>query len=359
MSILTMNIQQGRTLGSLNYFADGNNRCTDITISNCPNVTTLRTAFSSCRDLVNLTVDDVSMPVITDLDWAFADTDLLSANGLQFLLTKTMQLTTLVRTFAYTNADIPVIDTSNVTNINNAFQGFNGTVFPSGWDFSSVLSAEATWRYSYSMTSFPVINFPMCQNFYGTWDYCQSLTSFPTIDVSAGTNFDYAWRRTLGMLTFPTNLDKSCALDFTSAQSMRYAFSYTKVVNFPRMNLPSLNATDSIYRMFDYGDMIQHGGIESIGAVAKMDYVFYYCYDMTCVGDLPANRFWKYTFFQNSWLNSIKSIDTRGGTALNNSTMFTNCTRMQYPTRTGTNLAKDGGAYYNSGILCNENPPAS
>ena len=112
----------------------------------------------------------------------------------------------------------PTIDGSNGVDFGYAWEGYEGTSFPA-LNFASATSLSNAWLTSYSLTSVPAIQAPVCTNFSTAFRSCTSLA---TIDPNAnfgesasGVNFSLAFYLS-GLTSLPDNLDMSQGDVFTS-----------------------------------------------------------------------------------------------------------------------------------------------
>jgi hypothetical protein len=84
-----------------------------------------------------------------------------------------------------------------------------------GINTSSVTNLQNAYRNCGSLTSYPFINTSNVENFHRAWQGCTSLNLFPLIDTSSGTNFSFTWSNT-PLTSFPA-LDMSSGTNFISA----------------------------------------------------------------------------------------------------------------------------------------------
>lgn len=350
--IIEAKLLNGSTLQSLESSFERLSDITSIVITNTPNVKFLSHCFYFDTNLSDIFIDYKSIPKISGngLDGTFFNTRSLYEGFFDDFISNrdTSELNSLKETFKYSNLIISPFDTSNVEDIQSCFYG--AREIKGGWNFDNVIDASYAFSNCNSST-FPVINFPNCTNFYSTWAYSQ-FTSFPTIDVSNGVDFGRAWGDST-LNSFPSDTNGVCTLDFGNATNMDNCFIRIGVANMPKLNI-NTNKYCSIDNIFYSSNMITFGGFNSDAKIVGYKGVFVYSELLECIdGDLPrcsTGVYWQ-AFDGCERLRSIRSIDTTGLTS--SDYMFNGCTSLVAPNTTEQQqLTVAGGAVYFSGIDC-------
>lgn len=105
-----------------------------------------------------------------------------------------------------TNPQGGVLNTSNVSNFDQAFRDCRIiTTFPL-IDTGGGTTFSRTWGGCWALTEMPLIDMSSAVGINNTWDTAKSLTIFPEMDFSSGTSFTNAWH--------------SCSLNMTSVENI-------------------------------------------------------------------------------------------------------------------------------------------
>ncbi len=250
----TVSIQN--TITSINY-SNSNDKDKLLEISNWGTMSwaTMNSSFFGCSNMEITASDLPNLSGVTDMYATFN-----GCSGLTSLpLIDTSNVTDMTYTFGGSGlTSFPVLDTSNVTTFLGTFWSCSGlTSFPV-LDFSSATTLESCWRFCTGLTSFPLISIPNvttlkyawynCSSLnsfplidtssvtylLGAWQGCSSLTSFPLIDTSSVTYMRNAWLGCSGLTSFPL-IDTSSAGDINSTWS-----NCTSLTSFPTLNFSSM-----------------------------------------------------------------------------------------------------------------------
>lgn len=151
---------------SLEKICSYNYKLTSFPALDTSKVTTMDSAWQSCRELTSFPALDTSNVTIMAFAW-----------------------------FECGKLDsFPALNTSKVTTMSGAWNECSKlTLFPA-IDTSGVTSLNSTWSGCEALTSFPAINTSEVTMLADTWKGCNKLTTFPSIDTSKVKDFVDTWR---------------------------------------------------------------------------------------------------------------------------------------------------------------------
>ena len=160
----------------------------------------------------------------------------------------------------------PLLDTSNVTDMYNMFDGCTNLTTISELDTSKVTNMESMFINCSNLTTIPLLNTSNVTDMYNMFGNCSSLTTIPLLDTSNVTNMGWMFDSCSSLTTIPlldtsnaTNMNQmfgNCSslttipqLDTSSVTDMTYMFDgCTKLTTIPLLNTSNVT---NMYRMFD------------------------------------------------------------------------------------------------------------
>ena len=163
----------------------------------------------------------------------------------------------------------PLIDTSNVTSMSRAWYGCEGlTSFPP-INTSKVTDIHLTWAECTRLASFPPIDTSKVTSVYGTWNHCCALTSFPFINTSNVTDMSWAWAECTKLTSFPpidtsmvtnmyatwwccTSLTSFPFIDTNNVTNMNFAWTR----GYSLTSFPHIATCYNIYATWDWCDSL-------------------------------------------------------------------------------------------------------
>ena len=132
--------------------------------------------------------------------------------------------------YRYSLNELPQIDTSNVTRMDNMFSySTNLTTIPQ-IDTSNVTRMDNMFSYCTNLTTIPQIDTSNVTNMGQMFHNCTNLTTIPQIDTSSVTNMTY-------MFGFCKNLTTIPQIDTSSVTNMNFMFNdSTNLTTIPQLN---------------------------------------------------------------------------------------------------------------------------
>ena len=144
-----------------------------------------------------------------------------------------------------------IIDTSNVTNMQNAFQQCTSLVAIDDFDTSNVTTVQYLFQSCNRLRKVPALNTSNVTNFKGIFYSCQALPDVPLFDTSKGTDMSEMFYNCYKLQTIPE-------FDFSNATSMSSMFygcdALYEIPNINCKKVTQLNGwTSSCYSLVKIG----------------------------------------------------------------------------------------------------------
>ena len=209
----------------------------------------------------------------------------------------------------------PLVDTSNVTSLNNSFYGCSSLISMPLINTSNVISFDKAFYNCSSLKSIPLIDMTSAttlkESFYG----CSSLKSIPLFNTSKIENFEKAFSNCEQLETIP-------AFDMSNANNtngMLYRCNRLKTV--PSLN--TINVTN-MGDMFAWNNILESVGRLNADSVTNIKNVFYFCPKLTNIGgftnlaidlDLSSNSLLTVDSLMNV-INEAKDLSETGTATL-------------------------------------------
>lgn len=207
----------------------------------------------------------------------------------------------------------PLVDTSNVTSLYNAFYGCSSLISVPLINTSKVTTFEKAFYNCSSLKDIALLDMSSAttlkQAFYGC-----SLKNIPLFDTSNIQNFQNAFENCSSIQTVPS-FDMSSA---TITTNMFYKCNALKTV--PSLN--TINVTD-MSSMFSWSSNLESVGKLNADKVTNIKNIFYYCNKLANLGgftnlsidlDLTISNYITATSLMNV-INEAKDLSTEGKTA--------------------------------------------
>ena len=235
---------------------------------------------------------------------------------------------------------VPLLDTSNVTNMSGMFQSCTNLTAIPQLDTSKVTNMNSMLRGCTSLTTIPLLNTSSVTNISSMFEGCTSLTTIPALDTSG---VIYIFRMFYGctnLATIPllntssatnmsdmfygcTNLTAIPQLDTSNVTNMNGTFDdCTSLTTIPQLD--TSNVAD-MYNMF--GDCTSLTDIPQLNTsnVTNMGHMFSGCTSLTDIPLLDTSKVtnMEYMFSNCGNLTTIPQLNTSNVT--NMSGMFNNC----------------------------------
>lgn len=227
-------------------------------------------------------------------NWSPKQTSLFyngNANLVFFPLVDTSNVTSLYNAFYACSSliSVPLINTSKVTTFEKAFYNCSSLKDIALLDMSSATTLKQAF-YSCSLKNIPLFDTSNIQNFQNAFENCSSIETVPSFDMSSA--------------TITTNMFYKC--------------NALKTV--PSLN--TINVTD-MSSMFSWSSNLETVGKINADKVTNIKNIFYYCNKLTNLGgftnlsidlDLTISNYITATSLMNV-INEAKDLSTEGKTA--------------------------------------------
>jgi surface protein len=166
---------------------------------------------------------------------------------------------------------IPLLDTSNVTNMRSAFRNCDLLEVPL-LDTSKVTNMERMFDNNQNLVEIPHINTSGVTNFTNMFNYCRDLETVPELDLSSA-------RYCSDMFNYCTSMTGVPALDTSGVLQMREMFiGCSELVSVPTLDTSSATHLDGLFRSCS---KIQYVPTIDIGSVSySLQNMFSRCYDL-------------------------------------------------------------------------------
>ncbi len=167
---------------------------------------------------------------------------------------------------------LPLLDTSNVTDINNAFYNCTALTTIPLLDISNVTRMYITFCNCTALTTIPLLDISNVNSMIKTFHGCTALTSIPSLDTSSVTNMDVTFYNCTALTTIPL-------LDISNVTRMYITFcNCTALTTIPLLDTSSvinMNAT------FQNCTALTTIPLLDISSATNMDATFYNCTALT------------------------------------------------------------------------------
>ena len=168
----------------------------------------------------------------------------------------------------------PLLDTSNVTDMNNMFQNCTNLQTIPKLDTSQVTNTSHMFQNCTSLTTIPLLNTSSVTDMQFMFNGCTNLTTVPELDTSQATNMSY-------MFSDCTNLQTIPELDTSQATNINYMFKDS----FNLITIPLLDTSQAstIAGMFQNCSNLQAIPELNTSKVYDISYMFMDCINLTTV----------------------------------------------------------------------------
>ena len=152
---------------------------------------------------------------------------------------------------------IPLLDTSNVTNMYATFANLTNITTMPLIDTSNVTNMTSMFQSCSKLTNIPLLNTSNVTNMTTMFDGCSNLTSIPQLDTSKVTIMNNMFASCSKLTSIPQ-------LDTSKVTSMSNMFtSCSKLTSIPQLDASNVN---NVYSMFSYcNNITELGGFENLG----------------------------------------------------------------------------------------------
>lgn len=285
------NIDMARSENNLNaVFTDTANAIrakTDTTATICPR---------DFADKINAieTGGGGGMKVFLEAGGKFGYSSVTTFDGL-INYSDTENLTSTASLFMQSHmTSIPLINTSNVTNMNYMFQGCVNLKTIPALDTSKVTSMFAMFKSCSALTSIPEIDTSNVTNMEGMFESCSNLTTIPSLNTSKA-------NVVASMFAYCRHLKSIPQLDTSNVQNMVGMFyGCSELTSIPNLNTPKL-----LYcRNLCYScEKLTRAPNLNTSQVKDMSGMFSYCYELTAIPEYDASMVTDFNFAFNSCNN--------------------------------------------------------
>ena len=214
---------------------------------------------------------------------------------------------------------IPLLNTSNVTDMHSMFEGCSSLTTTPQLDTSNVTSMGIMFCNCTSLTTIPLLNTSNVTGMGNMFSNCTSLTSIPLFNTSNVTSMNYMFDNCQQLATIPI-LDTSNVTDMegmfkncTSLTSI-HRFNTSKVTNMGSMfyNCRNLNGIPKL----------------DTSNVTDMSNMLYYCRNLTAIPQLDTSNvtFMGSMFYHCDGLTTIPQLNTSNVIDMRN--MFESCSSL-------------------------------
>ena len=152
---------------------------------------------------------------------------------------------------------IPLLDTSNVTNMYATFANLTNITTMPLIDTSNVTNMTSMFQSCSKLTNIPLLNTSNVTNMTTMFDGCSNLTSIPQLDTSKVTIMNNMFASCSKLTSIPQ-------LDTSKVTNMSNMFtSCSKLTSIPQLDASNVN---NVYSMFSYcNNITELGGFENLG----------------------------------------------------------------------------------------------
>lgn len=230
-------------------------------------------------------------------------------------LTNTSSVTSFSNAFRGCRLTNIILDTSNATDLRNAFEGNLFVSFP-GLITNNVENFTSTWKDCSSLTSFPQINTSSGTNFSSAFNGCTGLTSFPLLDTSSCTNFSNAWENCNNLTSFPlinTSSLNNIGYAWYNCDSLDNIANAGETFSFPLLDFSQVTyASRAFYGCKSFTSL----PVFDFSSMTNFGYAYFNCDSLTSIPatDFPVCTNFNYTFRGCSSITAFPSIDMHAGT---------------------------------------------
>ena len=214
---------------------------------------------------------------------------------------------------------IPLLDTSNWTDMNGAFSGCRSLTTIPQLDTSKVTDMREMLFACMSLTSIPQLDTSNVTNMYGMLEGCTSLTSIPQLDTSKVTEM----AAMLDGCTSLTSIPQLYTSNVTSMSSMlKDCSSLTYIPLLDTSNVTSMN------NMFEGCSLLTSIPLLDTSKVINMSNMFYRCSLLTSIPLLDTSNVTDMSsmFYNCTSLTSIPQLNTSNVTTMYQ--MFNSCSAL-------------------------------
>ena len=237
-------------------------------------------------------------------------------------------------------ASIPLLDTSNVTNMSGMFQSCTNLTTIPQLNTSKVTNMNNMLRGCTSLTTIPLLNTSSVTNISSMFEGCTSLTTIPALDTSGAINMSRMFYGCTNLASIPllnTSSATNMADMFTGCTSLTTipALDTSKVTNMNSTfegceNLTTIPQLDTgsvidMYNMFSGCTSLANIPQLDTSKVTNMGHMFQGCTSLTTIPLLDTSKVtnMEYMFSKCTNLTTIPQLDTSSVTYV--SYMFRDC----------------------------------
>ena len=135
----------------------------------------------------------------------------------------------------------PLIDTSNIINMQFAFQGFSNLITIPELNTSNVTNMQSIFEGCSSLTTIPELDTSNVTNMSNMFKYCKSLTTIPELNTSKATMMSSMFEGCINLTIIP-ELDTSNATNITSMFT-----TCSSLTTIPELNLSKILSMSYIF----------------------------------------------------------------------------------------------------------------
>ena len=214
---------------------------------------------------------------------------------------------------------IPLLDTSNWTDMNSTFNYCKSLISIPLLDTSNVTNMEEMLSACASLTSIPLLNTHNVTNMHSMFSGCKSLISIPLLDTSNVTNMAAMLRSCSSLTSIPQ-------LDTTNVTSMGFMFEGCSSLT----SIPLLDTTNvtNMSNMFYDCKLLTTIPLLNTSKVINMSNMFYGCTSLTSIPLLDTSNVtdMRNMFYNCTSLTSIPQLNTSNVTTMYQ--MFNSCSSL-------------------------------
>ena len=193
--------------------------------------------------------------------------------------------------FSSSIISIPMLNTSNVTNMNYMFQSCVNLKTIPLLDTSKVTSMASMFKSCSSLTSIPELDTSNVTNMEGIFESCSSLTTIPSLNTSKVNVM-------ASMFGYCTKLKSIPQLDTSNVQDMIGMFyNCVELTSIPQMSTPRLVYARNMF--YSCSKLKSVPNIDTSN-VKDMSGMFSYCYELTSIPELDASNVTDFNWAFNS-----------------------------------------------------------
>ena len=176
---------------------------------------------------------------------------------------------------------VPLLDTSNVTNMNNMFNSCSNLTTIPLLNTSNVTNMNSMFVYCSNLTTIPLLDTSKVTNMADMFAYCTNLTTIPLLNTSNVTIMYNMFSNCRALTTIPL-------LDTSNVTNMNSMFgNCKKLTTIPLLNTSKVTSMGS---MFSYSDKLTEIPLLNTSKVTNMTSMFAYCTNLTTIPLLDTSN---------------------------------------------------------------------